>query len=171
MDPNSANAPQPAAQPGAQPAPQPAVQPGASQPVPQSGVPQPAAQPGVTYVAAPQPAAPFVAAPQNLQVAKPLTAMGVTSLVLGILALLTSFLPIINNGSFFLALLGVIFSIVGLVGCSRGKRHGMGLAVAGLVLGIVSIVVVLGTQSIYSAALDEAMSSSSSSARTASASA
>lgn len=153
MDPNSANAPQPAAQPVPQP------------------VPQPAAQPGVAYAAAPQPAAPFVAAPQNLQVAKPLTAMGVTSLVLGILALLTSFLPIINNGSFFLALLGVIFSIVGLVGCSRGKRHGMGLAVAGLVLGIVSIVVVLGTQSIYSAALDEAMSSSSSSARTASASA
>lgn len=83
--------------------------------------------------------------------------MGVASLVLGILAILTSFLPIINNGSFFLAILGLIFAIVGIVATKNGKKSGRGLAIAGLVLNILSIAIVLFTQNMYSAAIDSAV--------------
>lgn len=90
-----------------------------------------------------------------------LSAMAVTALVLGIVALLTSFLPIINNISFFLALLGVIFGIVAVVATVRGTRRGKPLAIAALVLNIVAAMVVLATQAMFSAAIDEATSSPS----------
>lgn len=88
------------------------------------------------------------------------SAMAITALVLGIIALITSFLPIINNLSFVLVILGVVFSIVGLVGISRGKKSGKGIAIAALVICILSGVIVMATQSMYSAALDQATSSS-----------
>ena len=81
--------------------------------------------------------------------------MAVASLVLGIIGVVTSFMPIINNVSFFLGILGVIFAIVGIVGINKGNRRGRGLAIAGLVLGIVAIVVTLIAQSFYGAVLDE----------------
>lgn len=86
--------------------------------------------------------------------------MAVASLVLGIIALATSILPIINNLSFLLAILGAIFAIVGLVGISKGKKTGKGLGVAGLVLSIVAAVLVLVMQSAFSAAVDQAMEES-----------
>lgn len=82
--------------------------------------------------------------------------MAVAALVLGILAILTSFLPIINNGAFFLAALGLIFAIIGFVGIRKGKKKGKGIAIAGIVLNVVSIVIVLATQSMYGAAIDSA---------------
>lgn len=91
--------------------------------------------------------------------ARPTSAMAIVALVLGILALLTSFVPIVNNGSFFLALLGAVFAVIGLVGVCRGKKAGKGIAIAALVLNVVSIVVVLVTQSAYSAAIDSASKS------------
>lgn len=106
---------------------------------------------------------------------KPRSAMAVASLVLGIVALVTSILPIINNLSFVMAILGVVFGIVGIVGISKGKKTGKGLAIAGLVLSVVAFILVLVMQSAFSAALDEAMeesgmTSASASAETASAS-
>ncbi|WP_172623334.1 DUF5067 domain-containing protein [Arabiibacter massiliensis] len=97
---------------------------------------------------------------------QPMTAMGIAGLVLGILALLTSFLPFINNFSFVLALLGLVFAIVGIVGTVRGKRRGKALAIAALAICVVSIVVVLATQAMFSAALDEAAGNASSSSTT-----
>lgn len=91
---------------------------------------------------------------------KPRSAMAVASLVLGIVALVTSILPIINNLSFVMAILGVVFGIVGIVGISKGKKTGKGLAIAGLVLSVVAFILVLVMQSAFSAALDEAMEES-----------
>ncbi|MEC4272836.1 DUF5067 domain-containing protein [Adlercreutzia sp. R25] len=88
---------------------------------------------------------------------KPRSAMAVASLVLGIVALVTSILPIINNLSFIMAILGVVFGIVGMVGISKGKKAGKGLAIAGLVLSVVAFVLVLVMQSAFSAAFDKAM--------------
>lgn len=87
-----------------------------------------------------------------------ISAMAITALVVGLVALLTSLLPIINNISFFLALLGAIFSIVGIVGCVRGKRRGTPLAIAAIVVNIAAVVLVLASQSAYSAAIDDAVS-------------
>lgn len=82
--------------------------------------------------------------------------MAVAGLVLGIIALLTSFLPIVNNFAFLLALLGLIFAIVGLAGIVKGKKVGKGMAVAAVVLNALSLVIVLATQAMFSSALDEA---------------
>lgn len=99
---------------------------------------------------------------------QPKSGMAIAGFVLGIIALLTSFLPIINNLSFFLAILGLIFGIVGMVGISKGKKSGKGLAIAAIVICVVSGAVVLGTQSMYSAALDSAVSSSTTTSTSAS---
>lgn len=64
-------------------------------------------------------------------------------------------MPIINNFSFILALVGFILAIVGIVGTKKGKgKKGRGLAVAALIINIVSIVLVLVTQSLFVAALN-----------------
>ena len=94
----------------------------------------------------PQPAQQMPPIPQSK------SGMAIAGFVLGIIALLTSFLPIINNFSFFLG-------IVGMVGILKGKKSGKGLAIAAIVICVVSGVVVLGTQSMYSATLDSATSS------------
>lgn len=91
---------------------------------------------------------------------KPRSGFAIAALVLGIVAAATSFMPIINNASFFIALIGLILAIVAIVGIRKGKNSGKGLAVAGLVLSIVAGLLVLGTQAFYSAVLDEAVDQS-----------
>lgn len=88
----------------------------------------------------------------------PRSAMAISSLVLGVVALLTSFIPIVNNASLFVALLGAVFGIIAVVATMRGTRKGKALAASALVLNIVSIAVVFATQAMFSAAIDEAAS-------------
>lgn len=59
----------------------------------------------------------------------------ITALVMGILAIINSFIPFLNVISYVFAILAVIFGIVGIV-----KKTGKGLAIAGLVLGILSLI-------------------------------
>ena len=87
---------------------------------------------------------------------KPHSAGVIVGLVLGILALLTSIVPIVNNFSFILALIGFVFALVGFIGCARGKKRGKGMGIASLIINILAIVVVLALQSAWSAAIDEA---------------
>lgn len=91
---------------------------------------------------------------------KPRSGFAIAALVLGIVAAATSFMPIINNASFFIALIGFILAIVAIAGIRKGRNSGKGLAVAGLVLSIVAGLLVLGTQAFYSAVLDEAVDQS-----------
>lgn len=91
---------------------------------------------------------------------KPRSGFAIAALVLGIVAAATSFMPIINNASFFIALIGFVLAIVAIAGIRKGKNSGKGLAVAGLVLSIVAGLLVLGTQAFYSAVLDEAVDQS-----------
>ena len=104
---------------------------------------------------------------------KTTSGLAIASLVLGIIAILTSFLPIINNLSFFVALIGLVLAVIALVGAIRGKHTAKGMSIAGVVLAVVSIAVVLVTQSAYSAALksaSEELSSGSESAASSTAS-
>ncbi len=87
---------------------------------------------------------------------KPRSVAAIVGLVLGILAIVMSWMPIINNFAFVIGGIGLVFAIVGLVGVLRGKKVGKGLAIAALVVNVLSIAIVLGTQSMYSAALDDA---------------
>ncbi len=92
---------------------------------------------------------------------KPTSGMAVTGLVLGILAVVSSWIPIINNLSFVIGLIGFVFAIVGVVGTMRGKKSGKGLAIAALVVNLVALMVVLASQSALSAAIEDATSGSS----------
>lgn len=83
----------------------------------------------------------------------------IAGLVLGIVALVSSWVPIINNFSFVIGAIGLVLAVVGVVGTVRGKRAGKGLAVAALVINVVACAVVLATQSAMSAAIDDATSS------------
>ena len=87
------------------------------------------------------------------QAPKGMSAMAIVGLVLGIFALISSWMPIVNNLSFIVALLGLVFSIIGIVSASRGKSSGKGLAVAALVINVIACVIVLATQSMFAAAL------------------
>lgn len=85
----------------------------------------------------------------------PKSGMAIASLVLGIVAAATSFMPIINNLSFILAVLAVIFGVVGIVGVARGKRSGRGFAIAGIVVAVIAGAMVMSVQASYSAAFDQ----------------
>ena len=96
-------------------------------------------------------------APAPSLASAPRSAMAVAGLVLGIVALATSFVPIVNNASFFIALLSAAFAAVGIVAAVRGTRTGRGMAIAALVVSAVAIAVVFATQSLYGAAVDAAV--------------
>jgi hypothetical protein len=64
--------------------------------------------------------------------------MGTAALVLGILGIVLFFFPYI---SVILALLGVIFGGIGIQRANRGEANNKGMAIAGLVCGIVGLVI------------------------------
>lgn len=76
--------------------------------------------------------------------------LSTAGMVLGIVGIVLSFIPIINNIAFFLGVLAVIFGFIGII-----KKASKGKAIAGLILGILSIVITLSMQSAVSDAIDE----------------
>lgn len=85
------------------------------------------------------------------------SAVTIISLIVGVIALATSFMPFINNASFFLALVGLVLALVGLIGAIRHRHAGKGMAIVSLVINVLAIIFVLATQSAYSSALDDAV--------------
>ena len=77
----------------------------------------------------------------------------IVGLVLGILAIVMSWIPIVNNLSFVLGLIGLAFSVVAVIATVRGSKSGKGVAIAALVVNALSLAVVLGLPSAWSAAL------------------
>lgn len=73
------------------------------------------------------------------------------SLVLGIIGIVLSFIPIINNAAFVLGVLALIFGIVSLV-----KKANKGKAIAGLILGILAIIITLAMQKAIVDTVDKA---------------
>lgn len=69
-------------------------------------------------------------------------------LVLGIIGVCTSFIPIINNLSFFLGALAIIFGLVSIKKASKGKM------IATVILGILAVVITLSAQKSVSDSLD-----------------
>ena len=76
--------------------------------------------------------------------------LATAGMVLGIIGVVLSFIPIINNIAFFIGILALIFGISGIV-----KKAGKGKAIAGIVLGILSIAITLAMQSAVSDSIDE----------------
>lgn len=89
------------------------------------------------------------------------TGLGIAGFVLGIIALATSFLPIINSFSALLAAIGFALALIGTIACVRGRKSGKGLSIAGVVMNVIAFAVVLATQSMYSSAIDDSFSGTS----------
>ena len=78
--------------------------------------------------------------------------LGILAIIFGAIALLGSWMPIINNFSFIFAILALILGIIGLL---INKKRPKTLAIIGTVLSVVSIAIVLATQAMYAKTLDK----------------
>jgi flagellar hook assembly protein FlgD len=83
--------------------------------------------------------------------------MAIAGLILGIIALITSWMPFLNNMSFFIALVGVVLAIVGVVSTVKGTHSGKALAIVAIVINIVAMAAVLAAQSATETALNKAI--------------
>lgn len=108
---------------------------GGQMPLP-TDAPNPPLQPMGTPPVAPPPVPP-VQTPT-------VSGLAIAGLVLGILAILGAFVPILNIFTAPFAIIGLILAIVGFVGVNKGKHSGRGIAIAGIVLGAVALVVTVG---------------------------
>ena len=75
------------------------------------------------------------------------------ALVLGIIAIATSFLPIINNASFALGIIAVVFGLITLF-----KKINTTKSVISIILGILAVIITLVMQQGFSNALDKVTS-------------
>ena len=79
------------------------------------------------------------------------TGLATAGMVLGIIAICTSFIPIINNLSFIMGILALIFGIISII-----KKQSTGKCITAIVLGVLSIVITFSLQSIWSKSLNQA---------------
>ena len=101
----------------------------------------------------------LTAAPQLAPVAVEIrgsNGLAVAGFVLALLGALGSFIPIVNIGGDFLALLGLIFGIIGLVQSGK-RRAGKGLSIAAIVLAVAAFLVSTLVNTATVTALDTAV--------------
>lgn len=79
--------------------------------------------------------------------------LGILAIIFGAIALFGSWMPIINNLSFVIAVLALI---LGLIGLAINRKRPKMLAIIGTVLAVVSMVIVIATQLMYARALNNA---------------
>lgn len=96
------------------------------------------------------PGAPWQPAPRKAG-----NGLATAGFVLGLLGLLGSFIPVLNVGGMVLGVIGAILAAVGL---TRAKRtgSGKGLALSGLVLGVLALVVGIVVNVAFANAVDDA---------------
>jgi hypothetical protein len=91
----------------------------------------------------------------NNNVTERKSGLAIAGFIIAILAILGSAIPIFNNVSFFFAVISLIFGIIGLVSIRKGKRVGQGLAIATIILSVLTFVIVIATQSFYGKVADD----------------
>ena len=69
--------------------------------------------------------------------------MGVASLVLGIISLLTSWIPFVCFFAFILAVIGLILGIVDSVKKSKANDRKKGISIAGLIISAIAIPIII----------------------------
>ena len=70
-------------------------------------------------------------------------------LVIGIIGLVLSAVPIINNFAAILGALAIIFGIIGIAGAKKRDGAGRGMSIAVLIIGVVCVGIVLASQAMY----------------------
>lgn len=84
----------------------------------------------------------------------PSNGLGTTALVLGVLAILLAFVPILGFVSYPLAILGIVFGLVGLRRVSRHVATNRGVALAGLITSVLGFVLVIISTVLYVEAIN-----------------
>lgn len=84
--------------------------------------------------------------------------VGIIAIVFGAITLVTSWMPFVNNASFVLAIIGLIIALIALVMNRKNKKV---LSLVGIGLAVISMVIVLVTQGMYSRTVDEAFDNAS----------
>lgn len=97
---------------------------------------------------------------------KPTSGMAITGLVLGLIAFISSVVPLLNLLSFPFVLLAIIFGAIGVFQTVKGTKGGKGIAISGLVLGVLALLVTVAMYGGAAASADNASSSASSSSTT-----
>ncbi|MCC4121325.1 DUF4190 domain-containing protein [Lactococcus lactis] len=78
-------------------------------------------------------------------------ALAIIALIIGILALILSWVPIVNN---FAAVLAIISAILGLIAIIINRKNKKTLSIVSFVISILAFIIVMATQSMYSSAID-----------------
>lgn len=99
----------------------------------------------------------FVPAPGAPAPAAKGRGLAIAALVVSLVALLLSWVPIVNNLAAVLAVVGLGLAIGAIVGAVRKGRPGKGMAIAAAAVSVVSVVVVVVTQLAYAAVVDEVL--------------
>lgn len=84
------------------------------------------------------------------------SALTIVGLILAIIALTTSWVPIVNNIAFALGVAAFIMGVMGIVSAKKGKTANGKMAIAAVVIAVISCALVLQTQSHYAKVLDDA---------------
>ncbi|MDR0199729.1 MAG: DUF4190 domain-containing protein [Streptococcaceae bacterium] len=81
------------------------------------------------------------------------TGLAIAALVLGILALILSWIPIINNVA---APIGFIALVLGVIALIRNRKTKKGLSIAATLISIIAIIIVFVSQAFYSKVVTDA---------------
>ncbi|WP_158888190.1 DUF4190 domain-containing protein [Amycolatopsis anabasis] len=79
--------------------------------------------------------------PAPQPVPQPKNGLGTAGFVLGLVGLLFSFIPVIGLIAWPLVILGLIFSIIGLLRANKGEATNKGLSIAGIAVSAIGLVV------------------------------
>lgn len=64
--------------------------------------------------------------------------LGVAGMVIGIVAVIWAIIPLLGAGAWWLAVVGLVLSIVGFVMAKNGNNPNRGMMMAGIILGVVA---------------------------------
>ena len=84
------------------------------------------------------------------EVVKKMSGLAITSMVIGIVAVMLSWIPIVNNVAGVASIIGFVFAIPAMIStCKKKTKRGSGFAIAGLVTNILAFAIMWYTQSMY----------------------
>lgn len=79
--------------------------------------------------------------------------LGIISIIIGVVALVLSWIPFINNFAAIVAVIGLVFGVIAII---LNRKHKKALSFIGSLISILALVVVIATQSMYSNAIEKA---------------
>ncbi|MEU6131114.1 DUF4190 domain-containing protein [Saccharopolyspora sp. NPDC047091] len=92
----------------------------------------------------------------------PKNGLGTAGFVLGLLALLFSFIPIIGLIAWPLGILGLVFGVIGIIRARNGLANNQGMAITGTVLAGIGLVICFAWVGLFGSAVNEAAKQSES---------